>query len=113
LDKFKIFKVEIENQHNIKIKVARSDHGREYYGHHTPYGQVTGPFASFLHENDIVDQYSMTDDPQQNGGLMDMVTSMISCSMLPISLWMEALKPVVHILNRVPSKSMPKTPYEM
>ena len=26
---------------------------------------------------------------------------------------MEALKTVIHILNRVPSKSMPKTPYEL
>jgi hypothetical protein len=26
---------------------------------------------------------------------------------------MEALKPVIHILNRVPSKSVPKTPYKM
>jgi hypothetical protein len=27
LDKFKIFKAEVENQHDIKIKVVRSDHG--------------------------------------------------------------------------------------
>ena len=32
LDKFKIFKAEVENQHNLKIKVVRSDHGGEYYG---------------------------------------------------------------------------------
>jgi hypothetical protein len=44
---------------------------------------------------------------------MDMVRSMLSYSTLPISLWMEALKTTVHILNRVPSKSVPKTPYEM
>ena len=44
---------------------------------------------------------------------MDIVRSIISYSTLPISLWMEALKPVIHILNRVPSKSVPKTPYEL
>jgi hypothetical protein len=27
LEKFKIFKTELENQHNIKIKVVRSDRG--------------------------------------------------------------------------------------
>ena len=27
LDKFKIFKAEIENQHNLKIKIVRSDRG--------------------------------------------------------------------------------------
>jgi hypothetical protein len=120
LDKFKIFKVEVENQHDIKIKVVRSDRGGEYYGHHTPYGQVPRPFARFLQENDIVTQYSMSSDPQQIGVAerrnhtpMDMVRSMLSYSMLPISLWMDALKTVVQILNRVPSKSVPKTPYEL
>jgi hypothetical protein len=38
LDKFKIFKTKVENQHNIKIKLVRSDRGREYYGRHAPYG---------------------------------------------------------------------------
>jgi hypothetical protein len=62
----------------------------------------------------------MSGDPQQNGmaerrncTLMDMVRSMLSYSTLPISLCMEALKTIVHIFNRVPSKSVPKTPYEM
>jgi hypothetical protein len=44
---------------------------------------------------------------------MNMVRSMISYSTLPISLWMQALKTIIHILNRVPSKSVPKTPYEL
>jgi transposase InsO family protein len=71
-------------------------------------------------EQGIVAQYSMPGEPQQNGvaerrnrTLMDMVRSMISYSTLLVSLWMEALKTVIHILNRVPSKSVPKTPYEM
>jgi hypothetical protein len=40
LDQFKVFKAEVENQHNTKIKVVRLDRGGEYYGRHTPYGQV-------------------------------------------------------------------------
>jgi transposase InsO family protein len=106
LNKFNIFNTEVENQHNIKIKLVRSDRRGEYYGRHTPYGQVSGPFVRFLQENGIVAQYSMPVDPQQNGvaerrnrTLMDMVRSMLSYSMLPISLWMEALKTTVHILN--------------
>jgi len=120
LDKFKIFKAEVENQLDRKIKVVRSDRGGEYYGQHTPYEQVPGPFARFLQENGIVAQYSMLGDPQQNGvaesrnrTLMDMVRSMMSYSTLPLSLWMEALKTAIHILNRVPSKSVLKTPYEL
>lgn len=50
---------------------------------------------------------------RRNRTLMDMVRSMISYSTLPISLWMEALKTAIYILNRVPSKSVPKTPYEL
>ena len=48
LDKFKIFKAEVENQHNLKIKVVRFDLGGEYYGRHTPYGQVPRAFARYL-----------------------------------------------------------------
>jgi hypothetical protein len=44
---------------------------------------------------------------------MDMVRSMLRYSTLPISLWMEALKTAAHILNRVPSKPVPKTLYEL
>jgi hypothetical protein len=62
----------------------------------------------------------MSGEPQQNGvaerqncTLMDMVRSMLSYSDLLVKLWMEALKIVMHILNRVPSKSVPKSPYEL
>jgi hypothetical protein len=41
---------------------------------------------------------------------MDMVRSMLSNSMLPLGLWMEA-KIAAHIINHVPSKSVPKTTY--
>jgi hypothetical protein len=44
---------------------------------------------------------------------MDMVRSMLSYFTLPIDLWIEALKTVIHILNRVPSKSVLKTTYEL
>ena len=120
MDKFKIFKAEVENQHDLKIKIVRSDCGEEYYGRHTPYGQVPGPFARFLQENGIVAQYSTPGEPQQNGvaerrnrTLMDMVRSMMSHSTLPINLWMESLKTVIHILNCEPTKSVPKIPYEL
>jgi len=40
-----------------------------------------------------------------------MVRSMLSNSSLPISLWMHALKIVMYLLNRVPSKAIQKTPF--
>jgi hypothetical protein len=48
LKKFNIFKAEIENHHDLKIKILRSDRGREYYGKHIPYGQTPAPLAKFL-----------------------------------------------------------------
>jgi hypothetical protein len=63
LDKFNLFKAEVENQHNIKIKIVRSDRGEEYYDRYTPYGQVLVPFARFLQENGIVAQYSTPGEP--------------------------------------------------
>ena len=39
--------------------------------------------------------------------------SMINHSSLSQSLWREAIKTVVYILNRVPSKTVTQTPYEL
>ncbi|KAF7815226.1 Retrovirus-related Pol polyprotein from transposon TNT 1-94 [Senna tora] len=50
---------------------------------------------------------------RQNRTLKDMVRSMISHSSLPDSLWGEALKTAVYIRNRVPTKAVTKTPYEI
>jgi transposase InsO family protein len=62
---------------------------RELYS----YRQIPGPFAKFLEENDIVAQYSLPYEPQQNGmaerrncTLMKMVYSMLSNSTLPLGL---------------------------
>ena len=117
---FKIFKAEVENQYELKIKVVRLDRGGEYYGRHTTCGQIPSPFAKFLQENGIVAQYSTSGEPQQNGvaerrnrTLMNMVRSMLSNFTLPVSLWMEALKTATQISNHVPSKLVPKIPYEL
>jgi transposase InsO family protein len=81
---------------------------------------MIGPFAKFLEEEGIVAQYTMPGTPQQNGVAekmnrkhMDMVRSILSNSHLPLFLWSEALKIVVYVLNRVPSKAVPKTPFEL
>ena len=98
----------------------RTDRGGQYYGRYIEDGQAHGPFAKFLQDNDIVGQYTMSGSPDQNGvaerrnrTLMDMVRSMLSSSKLPKSLWVEALKTAVYILNRVPTKAVSKTPFEL
>ena len=62
----------------------------------------------------------MPGTPQQNGvaerrnrTLMDMVRSMMNNSYVPVSLWMYALRNAAYLLNRIPSKAVPKTPYEL
>ena len=62
----------------------------------------------------------MSYTPQQNGiakrcnkTLIDMVRSMISNFLLPKSLWMYALKTSMYLLNKVPSKFVPKTPFKL
>jgi hypothetical protein len=42
-----------------------------------------------------------------------MVRNILSYFTLPIGLWMEALKTDIHILNRVPSKSVSKMMYAL
>ena len=50
---------------------------------------------------------------RRNQTLKDIVISMISHSSLLESLWGEALKTTTYILNRVPSKAINKTSYEI
>ncbi|RVW57605.1 Retrovirus-related Pol polyprotein from transposon TNT 1-94 [Vitis vinifera] len=120
LDAFKVFKAEVEKQYGKQIKIVRSDRGGEYYGRYLEDGQSPRPFAKFLQEHGIVAQYTMSGSPDQNGvaerrnrTLLDMVRSMLSSSKLPKFLWTEALKTDVYILNRVPTKVVLKTPFEL
>ncbi|CAL8075801.1 unnamed protein product [Prunus armeniaca] len=120
LDMFKIYKAEVENQLDSKIKVVRSDRGGEFYGKFTEKGRNPGPFAIFLQQEGIVAQYTNPGTPQQNGvserryrTLIEMVRSMMCCTTLPIFLWGEALKTANYLLNRTPTKGVDKTPYEI
>ena len=62
----------------------------------------------------------MPGSPEQNGmaekcnrTLMEMKMSMMSKSNLPEYLWGEAIKTTTYILKHVPSKSVPKTSFEL
>ena len=111
---------EVERQLDKKVKIIRSDRGGEYYGKYDESGQCPSPFAKFLEKHGICAQYTMPGTPYQNGvaerrnrTLMEMVRSMMSHSSLPISMWMYALKTAMYFLNRVPSKAVSKTPFEL
>ena len=75
---------------------------------------------SYLKKNDIVSQWTPLGMPQLNGiserknrTLLDMVQSMMSYIGLLLFLWKHALLIVAYLLNRVFSKSISTTPYEI
>jgi len=120
VDALEIYLNEVEMQLDRKVTIIRSDRVGEYYGRYDETGQHPGSFAKLLQKYDICAQYTLPGTPQQNGvserhnrTLLDMVRSMLINSNLPISLWMHALKTVMYLLNRVPSKVVPKTPFEL
>ena len=110
-EKFKKFRAEVENQLGKCIKAIQSDRGDEY---------LLGDFKDYVTQNGIVSQLAALGTPQQNGvaerrnrTFLEMVRSMMSYSTLPISFWGTAFNTAKHLLNLVPSKSVPKTPMEL
>ena len=101
----------VENQLDRKIKALRTDRGREY---------LSDQFRQLCDEKGIQHQLTIPRTPQQNGvverrnrTLLEMVRSMMAQANLPITFWGDALLTATFILNRVPSKSVPTTPYEL
>ena len=77
-------------------------------------------FGLHLKQCGIVSQLTPPGTPQcygvsehRNRTLLDMVRSMMSLIDLPLSFWGYALEMAVFTLNRVPSKSIEMTPYEL
>ncbi|KAL0462629.1 UNVERIFIED_CONTAM: Retrovirus-related Pol polyprotein from transposon TNT 1-94 [Sesamum latifolium] len=109
--RFKEYRLEVENQISRKIKVLRSNQGGEY---------LSGEFIDYLKENGIFSQWTHLGTPQLNGvaerrnqTLLDMVRSMMSFTEWPPSFWGYALEMTAKLLNMVPSKTVPQTPYEI
>ncbi|GKB11399.1 zinc finger, CCHC-type containing protein [Tanacetum coccineum] len=107
LDKFKVFKTEIELQ-GSQIKRFRTDRGGEYMD--TLYFQS----VSIIHETTA--PYT----PQQNGiserknrVLKEMVNSMLSYSGLSQGFWGENMLTACNLLNSLPNKRNRITPYEL
>ena len=109
--KFKEFVTEAKKQLGKSPNTLRSDRGGEY---------LDTEFKDFLLENGILSHLTAPSTLEQNGvaermnrTVLDMVRSMITYSSLPLSFWGYTLQTVVHILNVVSSKSIPKTPLEL
>nr|CAD39988.3 OSJNBb0045P24.6 [Oryza sativa Japonica Group] len=111
LDYFKIYKAEVENQLDRKIKRLRSDRGGEFF---------SNEFDLFCEEHGIIHERTPPYSPESNGiaerknrTLTDLVNAMLETTGLPKAWWGEALLTSNHVLNRVPNINKDKTPYEI
>ena len=105
------FIANIENQHGIKIKVLRTDGGKEF---------VNTQMRQLVNKHGIVHQTTVAYTPEQNGvAERDMRTvvegarTILLAKQLPKSLWAEAVNTVVYVLNRTIEVRENKTPLEM
>ncbi|KAJ9561022.1 hypothetical protein OSB04_006182 [Centaurea solstitialis] len=108
---FKLYKAEVENQKEKRIKILRSDRGGEYF---------SNEFDTFCEENGIKHERTSPFTPQQNGlaerknrTLVEMVNCMLNQSNRPTDLWGEALLTACYIHNRITSRVIPTSPYEL
>ena len=110
IEKFVLYKNEVENQLNRKIKVLRTDRGEEY----------ESPFVDLCTQHGIIHETTAPYSPQSNGvaerknrTLKEMMTAMLISSGLPQNMWGEAILSANYLLNKVPKKKAEKTPYEL
>ncbi|GJT84310.1 retrovirus-related pol polyprotein from transposon TNT 1-94 [Tanacetum coccineum] len=107
IDKFVLYKTEVENKLGKKIKVVRSDRGGEY----------VAPFAELCAKHGIRHEFTAPYLPQQNGiaerknrTLKEMVTAMLISSGMSRDIWGEAILMATYLLNKIPPKVAVPTP---
>lgn len=111
LEMFKQFKNLVENETEKRIKVLRSDNGKEY---------INKEFKLFLEKFGIQHQTTNPYTPEQNGlaermnrTLVERAKCMILNSSLAKHFWAEAVSTAAYVINRSPTKALDyKTPYE-
>lgn len=98
-----------ENQSGQKMKILRTDNGREY---------INSKFMTSLDDIGIKHETSIAYQPQQNGRaervnriLLEKTRCMLAESKLPKSFWAEAVSTACYMSNRSPKKCLGgKTP---
>ena len=105
---FKIYKVEVENQLEKKIKRVWSDCGAEYF---------SSEFDLFCAEHGIIHERTPPYSPQSNGvaerkshTLNDLANAMLDTSGLSKAWWGKAILTSCHVLNKVLTKDNEITP---
>lgn len=110
-EKFKRFKVMVEQETGVAIKMLRTDRGGEF---------TSQEFQDFCEKHGIQRQLTAPYSPQQNGvverrnrTLMEMTRSILKHRDVPNYLWGEAVRHATYIINHVATRVLESmTPYE-
>ena len=101
IEKFVLYKNEVENQLNKKIKVLRSDRGGEY----------ESSFVDVCAQHGIIHETTTPYSPQSNGmaeqknlTLKEMMNAILISFGLPQNMWGKAILFANYLLNKVPKK---------
>lgn len=101
----------VKNLFGRKPRVVRSDGGGEF---------VNKELRDFYKAEGIQQQFTTPYSPQQNGvaerknrSLGEMATGMLVDAGLEKRFWGEAILTATYLQNRLPSRSVPRTPYEL
>jgi len=102
----------IHTQFDKKIQVLGSDNGGEFVNKSMQ--------ELFFRENDLINQTSCPNTPQQNGvperknrKLLEMTRAMIFDAQVPTRFWPEVVATSTYLLNRLPSEILNhRTPYK-
>lgn len=108
---FKRFKDQVEKESSVKLMGLRTDRGGEF---------TSQQFTNFCSQEGIRRQLTAPYSPQQNGvaersnrSILEVTRSLLKTMKVPDTLWGEAVRHAVYILNRIPTKGVKSmTPYE-
>lgn len=109
---FVSFQKMVETQFDKKIRVLRSDNGREY---------VSNAFSSFLDQLGIIHQTTCFSTPEQNGvaerknwHLLEVSRALLFTMNVPKTFWSDAVQTATFLINRMPTRILGfKTPIEV
>ncbi|XP_003381516.1 putative copia protein [Trichinella spiralis] len=111
VDRIKDYVATLHTKFGRNPVTLRTDNGREY---------VNQRLRNFLGEKGIEHQFSAPYTPQQNGvaerknrALVEMAKCMMTDAKLPKRYWGEPVCTAAFLQNRLPSRSISKTPFEL
>ena len=101
----------VETQTGNKVKVIRSDNGKEF---------LNESMDDFMGEKGILHERTAAHSPQMNGlverdnrTVVERVKCMSYTADLPLNLWAELANTAVYLMNRIPNREEKQSPFEL